>query len=59
MAVSGRVEANETGNPLFAQVSRLANNEMLIGILFILPALVGFITFFAVTRDSQPGYQLP
>jgi multiple sugar transport system permease protein len=30
------------------RLSRLANNEALIGVLFILPSLIGFIFFFAI-----------
>ncbi|MFN8373603.1 MAG: sugar ABC transporter permease [Anaerolineae bacterium] len=41
--------------PTGGLISRIANNEALLGYLFIIPSLIGFITFYAVPAIRSVG----
>jgi multiple sugar transport system permease protein len=45
MAAQARVSRSQSG---LSFLSRIGNNQALLGLLFILPSLIGFIVFFAI-----------
>ncbi len=45
MAAQARVSQSQSG---LSWLSRVGNNQALLGLLFILPSLIGFIVFFAI-----------